>query len=67
MALLDDLKGLLSPEEFAKIEGNAALKTRVEKSDELYSYYAGAEDDPPARKHARMIRRRRAHHSAASV
>jgi hypothetical protein len=48
MAILDDLKGLLSPAEFAKIEGNAAIKARVDKADELYTYYAGADDPPPA-------------------
>lgn len=44
-SILDDLKGVLSPEEFAKIEGNAALKTRVARGDELRSYYDG--DEPP--------------------
>jgi hypothetical protein len=48
MAILDDLKGILSPEDFAKINGNAAIKTKLEKGDELYGYYAGADDPPPA-------------------
>ena len=45
MALLDDLKGLLSPEDLAKIEGNPAIKNRIAKGDELYGYYVG-EDEP---------------------
>lgn len=46
MALLDDLKGILSPEEFAKIQGNAAVSTRIAKGDELYGFYVG--EEPPA-------------------
>lgn len=52
MALLDDLKGILSPAEFAKLEGNATVKTRIERGDELRSFYDGDEtvvDPPPAR------------------
>ncbi len=45
MALLDDLKGILSPEEFAKLDGNAALKPRMTRGDELRSYYDG--EEPP--------------------
>lgn len=47
MALLDDLKGILSAEDFAKLEGNAALKTRITRGDELRTYYDG-EETPPA-------------------
>ena len=56
MALLDDLKGLLSPAEFAKIQGNSAVATRLARGEELVSYYDGDEppvaavvDPPPAR------------------
>lgn len=45
-ALLDELKGILSAEEFAKLEGNAAMKTRLERGDELRNWYDG--DEPPA-------------------
>jgi hypothetical protein len=41
--LLDDLKGILSPEDFAKIEGNTTLKTRVSKAAELLDWYGGDE------------------------
>jgi len=41
--LLDDLKGILSPEEFAKIEGNPALKARTAKAAELLDWYGGEE------------------------
>ena len=44
MALLDDLKGLLSPEEFAKIAGNSAVATRITRGDELRSFYDGDEE-----------------------
>lgn len=47
MAILDDLKGVLSPEDFAKIEGNTALRTKLTKGEELYSFYVG-DDDLPA-------------------
>lgn len=58
MAILDDLKGILSPEDFAKIEGNESLRTRVTRGDELRSFYDGEEpppvetkvDPPPARR-----------------
>ena len=33
MALLDDLKGILSPEEFAKIEANGVLKAKVDEGE----------------------------------
>lgn len=46
MALIDDLKGLLSPEEFAKIQGNPKMATRIARGDEYVSYYDG--DDTPA-------------------
>lgn len=53
MAILDDLKGLLSPAEFAKIEGNSAIATRLTRGEELRSFYEGEEPpahvDPPAR------------------
>ena len=42
--LLDDLKGILSPAEYAKIEGNAALKTRASKASELLEWYGGEEE-----------------------
>jgi hypothetical protein len=48
MAILDDLKGILSPAEYEKIAGNAAMKTKLEKGEELYGYYVGADDPPPA-------------------
>ena len=46
MALLDDLKGILSPAEFAKIQGNPAVATSLARGQELISYYDG--DEPPA-------------------
>ena len=46
MALLDDLKGLLSPAEFAKIEGNQTIATRLTRGDELRSFYDGEEPPP---------------------
>jgi hypothetical protein len=53
MALIDDLEGLLSPAEFAKIKGNTAVATRIAKGDELYGFYVGEETpaavEPPAR------------------
>jgi hypothetical protein len=60
-SILDDLKGVLGDEAIAKIEANAALKTRVTRGDELRSYYDGDEttttttattttEPPPARK-----------------
>ena len=45
MALLDDLRGILSPDEFAKLQGNPAVATRIARGDELRSYYDG--DDAP--------------------
>lgn len=46
MAILDDLKGLLSPAEFAKLEGSP-VATRLTRGDELRSFYDG-EEPPPA-------------------
>lgn len=46
MALLDDLKGLLSPDEFAKIQGNPKVASRIARGDEYVSYYDG--DETPA-------------------
>jgi hypothetical protein len=46
--LLDDLKGILSPEDFAKIEGNPALKARTVKAAELLDWYGGDPDPDPA-------------------
>ena len=48
MALLDDLKGLLSPAEFAKIQGNLAVATSLARGQELISYYDGDETPTPA-------------------
>ena len=54
MALLDDLKGILSPAEFAKIQGNSAVATSLARGQELISFYDGDEPsantvvDPPA-------------------
>ena len=51
--ILDELKGVLDDATMAKIEANAALKTRITRGDELRSYYDGDEPpvvaDPPAR------------------
>jgi hypothetical protein len=51
--ILDDLKGVLSADEFAKLEANATLKTRIARGDELRSFYDGDEItpvvDPPAK------------------
>jgi hypothetical protein len=41
--ILDDLKGILSPAEFEKLQGNAAIATRISRGDELRSYYDGDE------------------------
>lgn len=46
-SILDDLKGILGDDAIAKIEGNPALKAKVDKAQELYGYYAGEDDDPP--------------------
>jgi hypothetical protein len=48
MAILDDLKGILSPEEFAKLEGNAGVKAKLDKANELYGWYISDDDEPPA-------------------
>lgn len=46
MALLDDLKGLLSPAEFEKIQGNTAMASRIARGDEYVDYYDGVVDPP---------------------
>jgi len=50
--IIDDLKGVMSAEEFAKLEANATLKTRITRGEELRSFYDGDEvpavADPPA-------------------
>lgn len=46
MAILDDLNGILTPEQIAQINSNTALMAKLDKKDELYSYYAP--EDPPA-------------------
>ena len=43
MSILDDLKGVLSPDEFAKLEGRQDLANRLSRGDELRSYYDGDE------------------------
>jgi hypothetical protein len=43
-SILDDLKGILSPAEFAKLEASEAVKTRIARGDELRSYYDGDPD-----------------------
>lgn len=43
MAILDDLKGVLSADEFSKLESDPALKTRLTRGDELRSFYDGEE------------------------
>lgn len=48
MALLDDIKEVVGAEAFAKLEASGALKTRLQKGDELFGFYAGEVDDPPA-------------------
>ena len=45
MALLDDLRGILSPEEFAKIQGSS-VATRLTRGSELLSYYDGETVEP---------------------
>ena len=47
MALLDDLRGILSPEEFAKIQGSP-VATRLTRGSELLSYYDGEAAEPVA-------------------
>ena len=47
MALLDDLKGILSPEEFSKIQGSP-VATRLTRGSELLSYYDGDAVETPA-------------------
>ena len=48
MSILDDLKGVLSPDEFAKLEGRQDLANRLSRGDELRSYYDGDEPAPGA-------------------
>ena len=47
-SILDDLKGILTPEEFAKVQGRQDLATRLTRGDELRSFYDGEETTPPA-------------------
>jgi hypothetical protein len=49
-SILDDLAGILPAAELEKLKGNAALKTRLERGDELRSYYDGEPEPvtPPA-------------------
>ena len=47
-SILDDLKGILTPEEFAKVQGRQDLATRLTRGDELRSYFDGEEATPPA-------------------
>jgi hypothetical protein len=44
--ILDDLKGLLSAEDFAKLQGSP-VATRLTRGDELRSYYDGDESETP--------------------
>ena len=44
-SILEDLKGILSPAEYAKLEAKQDLATRLTRGDELRSYYDG--DEPP--------------------
>lgn len=46
MALLDDLKGILSPAEYEKLTANAAISTRISRGDELREWYDGGEAPP---------------------
>lgn len=53
MAILDDLNGILTPEQLATINGNVALKSKLSKADELYGFYVGDDEPvntPPANK-----------------
>ena len=43
MSILDDFEGVLSTEEIAKIKASPALRTRLEKGDELLTYYTDGE------------------------
>ena len=43
MSILDDFEGVLSTEEIAKIKASPVLRTRLEKGDELLTYYTDGE------------------------
>ena len=43
MSILDDFAGVLSTEEIEKIKASPALRTRLEKGDELLTYYTEGE------------------------
>lgn len=47
-SILDDLKGILSPAEYAKLEAKTDLATRLSRGDELRSFYDGEEEPPVA-------------------
>lgn len=47
-SLLDELAGVLSPAELAKVRANQELLGRVSKQDELYGMYLDETIDPPA-------------------
>jgi hypothetical protein len=48
-SILEDLKGILSPAEYAKLEARTDLATRLSRGDELRSYYDNDEvETPPA-------------------
>lgn len=48
-SILDDLEGVLSKEELAKIKANPAIATRLTRGDELREWYDGGEvETPPA-------------------
>lgn len=49
MALLDDLKGILSAAEYAKLEANDAIKTRITRGGQFVEWYdEGTGNDPAA-------------------
>ena len=43
-SILDDLKGILSAEDFAKLESNSTMRTRLARGEELLSYYESGEE-----------------------
>jgi hypothetical protein len=45
-SILDDLKGILSPAEYSKLEANGAIKARIARGEEMVEYFDGGE--PPA-------------------
>lgn len=57
-SILDDLKGILSPAEYAKLEASEAVKTRISRGDELRSYYDGEPEPvaPPVRNEPPPVR-----------